>query len=67
MYFLNSLHEVIKTISLNILEQSSNHFTVDFIRIVVVSFILRKRKPSIPTIRKEKKDGFDVELLDYYD
>ena len=29
--------------------------------------ILRKRKPSIPTIRKEKKDGFDVELLDYYD
>ena len=29
--------------------------------------ILRKRKPSISTIRSEEEDGFDVELLDYYD
>ena len=29
--------------------------------------ILRKRKPSIPTIRNEARKGFDVELLDYYD
>ena len=29
--------------------------------------ILRKRKPGISTIRNEEEDGFDVELLDYYD
>ena len=29
--------------------------------------ILRKRKPSISAILNEEEDGFDVELLDYYD
>ena len=29
--------------------------------------ILRKRKTGISTIRNEEEDGFDVELLDYYD
>ena len=29
--------------------------------------ILRKRKPDVSAIRNEAEDGFDVELLDYYD